>query len=850
MSGRVFKICLLILLVKIDPLFGQDMASDSVVTLNDVVLLASRRSEAFMKSPASVQVLGRKYFRQNAAPTFFDALAHVKGVQMITPSMGFRVLNTRGFNNPTNVRFVQMVDGLDVQSPHIGSPIGNALGPSDLDIQKVEIVPGLAATLYGMNAVNGLADFTTRDPFTEPGFSFMQKTAVSHLGEKLGPRIFSESSLRYAKKIGSQWAVKFNFSYVSGYDWIANDRTDQNPNANASTGLLGPDNPAADPLNGYGNESANRRTLRMGGSSFVVARTGYDEIDVNDYRLRNMKGDFTIQWRSKKGAELAYTARAALMDNVYQRANRFRLEDYLIQQHALRITTRDLKINLYYNSENTGNSYNLRSMAENIDRDWKTDQQWFADYTIAYNASAGGGSSVAKRHALAREEADKGRYEPGSASFMQVLERLQQVNNWDIGAALKVRAAFVHADLKWDVTKRMLKAFKEHTGIDLVAGFDFRQHVIHPDGNYFINPDPQKTGRDLLYKKAGLYLSLQKDFLQERLRLGFALRADKNDYFRTYLSPRLTTVWQPDARTTFRFNTQLGYRFPVLFEAFSNVNSGGVKRVGGLPVMSNGIFENGWLQSSITRFQSAVLNTVNSSGIPLSQAIEQHEGLLKKSPYTYLKPEQVTSLEAGFRRLFLKGHLLIDMDVYLNNYHSFIAQVNINVPNTTIPDSIPYYLYGRNKQKPYRMWTNSTSTVRNYGFTMGVSYSHPRFVAVTANLNYAQLEKLGEQDGLEDGFNTPAWTSSVTISSNELIKHWRMGMSWRWQDRFDWVSFLVSGPVPSFHTFDAFVEHEFQKLPVQIKCGGTNIFNRPYRSFLGGPSVGGFYYLTFVYGMK
>ena len=300
MSGRVFKICLLILLVKIDPLFGQDVASDSVVTLNDVVLLASRRSEAFMKSPASVQVLGKKYFRQNAAPTFFDALSHVKGVQMITPSMGFRVLNTRGFNNPTNVRFVQMVDGLDVQSPHIGSPIGNALGPSDLDIQKVEIVPGLAATLYGMNAVNGLADFTTRDPFTEPGISFMQKTAVSHIGEKLGHRIFSESSLRYAKKIGSQWAVKFNFSYVSGYDWIANDRTDQNPNANASTGLLGPDNPAADPVNGYGNESPNRRTLRMGGSSFVVARTGYDEIDVNDYRLRNMKGDLLFNGEAKK----------------------------------------------------------------------------------------------------------------------------------------------------------------------------------------------------------------------------------------------------------------------------------------------------------------------------------------------------------------------------------------------------------------------------------------------------------------------------------------------------------------------------------------------------------------------
>jgi iron complex outermembrane receptor protein len=30
--------------------------------------------------------------------------------------------------------FVQMVDGIDIQAPHIGAPIANTLGPNDLDI--------------------------------------------------------------------------------------------------------------------------------------------------------------------------------------------------------------------------------------------------------------------------------------------------------------------------------------------------------------------------------------------------------------------------------------------------------------------------------------------------------------------------------------------------------------------------------------------------------------------------------------------------------------------------------------------------------------------------------------------
>jgi hypothetical protein len=44
--------------------------------------------------------------RQSAQPSFFDAIENIKGVQMITPSLGFKVINAGGFTNTTNVRFV------------------------------------------------------------------------------------------------------------------------------------------------------------------------------------------------------------------------------------------------------------------------------------------------------------------------------------------------------------------------------------------------------------------------------------------------------------------------------------------------------------------------------------------------------------------------------------------------------------------------------------------------------------------------------------------------------------------------------------------------------------------------
>jgi len=98
--------------------------------------------------------------------------------------------------NTTNVRFAQLIDGIDNQSPHIGAPVGNALGPSDLDILSVEIIPGTASALYGMNAINGLANFQTKSPFEHLGLSFQQKSGLNHLNDNnVTAKLFNESTV-------------------------------------------------------------------------------------------------------------------------------------------------------------------------------------------------------------------------------------------------------------------------------------------------------------------------------------------------------------------------------------------------------------------------------------------------------------------------------------------------------------------------------------------------------------------------------------------------------------------------------------------------------------------------------
>src|SRR6478735_10893099 len=128
---------------------------------------------------------------------------------MTTSSLTFKVPNTRGFNIPNNFRFMQLVDGIDIQAATLGVPLGNAIGPTELDIESVEILPGAASALYGMNAINGMSSLQTKSPFTHQGLSVYQKTGVNHVdGRDHSPSPLTESAIRYAKAFNDKLAFK------------------------------------------------------------------------------------------------------------------------------------------------------------------------------------------------------------------------------------------------------------------------------------------------------------------------------------------------------------------------------------------------------------------------------------------------------------------------------------------------------------------------------------------------------------------------------------------------------------------------------------------------------------------
>ncbi|RYF71816.1 MAG: TonB-dependent receptor, partial [Cytophagaceae bacterium] len=412
------------------------------------------------------------------------------------------------------------------------------------------------------------------------------------------------------------------------------------------------------------------------------------------------------------------------------------------------------------------------------------------------------------------------------------------------GAALRVQSWMYHAEGQLEPTQSFWSGFRQKTGINILAGLDYRQYVVFPDGNYFINPDG--SDRNLIYFKTGGFVQASRSFIDDKLKLTGSLRVDKNRYFDARLNPRVSAVYSPVEQHNFRVSYQTGYRFPSLFEAFSNVNSGGVKRVGGLRVMSQGIFESSYLRTSIDAFQAAINTDVNTNKLTTNQAIEKNKGLLRTNTYTYLQPEQVNSIELGYKGLYFANRLFVDVDFYYNVYNNFIAQVEANVPRSTIADSIPYYLSDRNKQDRYRLWTNSKTRVYNYGSSIGARYSAGRNWVLSGNASFARLDHTDQGDGLEEAFNTPKWITNVGIGNPAVWRSLGFSVNYKYQSSFLWQSSLATGMVPAINTFDAQVSYVLPKPSLSVKLGGTNVLNRPYTTFTAGPSVGGFYYATVV----
>src|SRR5205823_10752831 len=114
-------------------------------------------------------------------PNYYDALANIKGVDVVSSSYTFKTISTRGFNGSGNLRFNQLVDGMDNSTPALNFSVGNVIGLTDLDVDNMELLSGASSALYGSGGMTGTLLISSKNPFKYQGVSFQVKQGVMNI---------------------------------------------------------------------------------------------------------------------------------------------------------------------------------------------------------------------------------------------------------------------------------------------------------------------------------------------------------------------------------------------------------------------------------------------------------------------------------------------------------------------------------------------------------------------------------------------------------------------------------------------------------------------------------------------
>jgi len=382
---------------KIDQNLIIKLTKDELI-LSDINIVDNRLSKKLKQSPVTIEAMDVIAIKETPASSFYEGLGSLKGVDLTSASLGFKIINTRGFNSTSPVRSLQIIDGVDNQSPGLNFSLGNFLGTTELDTKGVEIIVGANSALYGPNAFNGVINMSTKDPFMFSGTTYQVK---------IGERALIEHCFRYAenKKLKNNYEIgyKINLQKMKANDWEANNI---DASYDTESNIYNPG--GYDAVNVYGDEYNKTASFNAFPGMETVHRTGYSEGSLADYNTENFKFNtaFHIKWNdvsykeenkndldyslfTKKNNrnELIYSFNFGSGTTIYQGDNRYSLKNIRFWQNKIEYKRNDnFFIRLYSTHEDAGDSYDIVATAQALTDRSASNGDWMWDsYAIFWN---------------------------------------------------------------------------------------------------------------------------------------------------------------------------------------------------------------------------------------------------------------------------------------------------------------------------------------------------------------------------------------------------------------------------------------------------------------------------------
>ncbi len=825
----------------------------------EIVVSGSRIEESILRSSVSIEKMNLRDIEKVSAANFYDGLYQLKGVDMNVHGLTFRMPNTRGFNDYTNYRMNQIIDGVENIAPGLSFSAGNIFGLSQIDVESVEMVVGASTALYGPGGMNGTLVMKSKDPFRYQGLTVSLQGGVMNIGNASmeHPTPMYDLNIRYAKAFSNRLAIKITGSYLHATDWSASDTRDNSNLNDPSLNRLS--NPGYDGVNVYGDETLVSLNLQDVGPDVIngiaesqgitpgtpeyedlynnairffpdqlVTRTGWIEKDLTDDKTENLRFGASIHYFIDKRTEVIAQGTYAQGTSVYTAQNRFAAINFNISSAKIEINNPNYFVRAWGVAENSGPSYDIGGAALLVNEAWKPSEKWFEDYLTAYTQTALLTEDMKTAHDFARLVSDN--RDPktgqvfdgskpafpleGSPEFNQFLENATSSTIGEGGARILDRSKMAQIEAMYDFSS--LIGFME-----MQVGVSNRIYSVNSNGTIFID----EPGNPISINQFGTFIQLNKNFFNDHLRLTGAFRYDKNENFKPQYTPRFSLIVFVDKNMehSIRGTFQTAYRFPSVSDQWVDLNTGLFRTIGGMPALKEKY-----------NFYDIPLYPMSGRN-PITDKPVTEFGPIELPP---LGPEKVRSTEVGYKGLFLGKKMFLDAYGYYNKYKGFEA---IQLVAQLAEDA------GTENDLLYQTFFTTDDPVSSFGWAVGLDYMFPNGILFRGNVAYNKLHEGINSPGVEARFNTPDYRTNLSIGHHNVFKNIGFSVNFHWQNSFIWQSSFGIGEIPEVSTLDAHISYRVPVIKTLFKLGGSNLLNNYYTTSFGSAQIGGLYYLSLVY---
>lgn len=819
---------------------------ESEFSVGEVEITASAAIERQKQAALTVESMSLNAIKETPASSFYEGLGNLKGVDLTSASLGFKVINTRGFNSTSPVRSLQIIDGVDNQSPGLNFSLGNFLGASELDVESVDLVVGASSAFYGPNAFNGVISMNTKNPFIHQGLS---------ANIKVGERNLAEAAIRYAhvfkdKKGKDRFAFKLNAFYLRADDWEAEnmDEAFRDTASGEGSDYVGIDNPGGyDAVNRYGDERFGQAV----GSELIIKpglgtyyRTGYLERDLVNYDTRNFKSSVAFHYKVKEDVELIASSSFSTGTTVYQGDNRYSLNDILFFQHRLEIQKKDkFFLRGYMTHEDAGNSYDAVFTAFRLQDRRKSDGNWFRDYNTAYESTlriqdsvrmlegfppppnvppfifdfaradsvmAANNGDLQRWHSRVRSLADNRFLQVGTPEFDEAFNDIISRPVNDNGTRFVDRSALYHLHGEYK--------FKP-SWAEITTGGNMRLYTPVSEGTIFLDT----ADRRITNFEYGLYAGIEKRLANNTVKVNATIRTDKNQNFDRLFSPAASVVWNVDENHILRASTSFAVRNPTLADQYLFYNVGRAVLLGNIEGVENLITLESY-QDYVSTLDFDTLQFFNVDPI---------------------RPEKVRTFEVGYRGTF-RNRLYVDANYYYSRYTDFIGfQLGLDVTFAGTSGGIPVSVLG------YRVASNAQEIVTTQGFSIGANYFFDKGITLNGNYSWNVLNTQTD-DPIIPAFNTPEHKFNLGISGRDVkigkLDHLGFSVNYKWIEGFLFEgSPQFTGFIESYDLLDVQVNRYFTRIKSTFKLGASNVLNNRVFQVYGGPRIGRLAYFSWLF---